>query len=127
MANEISVSISAKIANGKYVDRFQPGSLTFDQATLGGDSPVVYVSTAWETLSFGDVTTKGWVVGRNLDSNNHVIIGPTTSSTETTGYPFLKIEAGEPFAFRLDPTSGIGWAWHSNTGTVKVHLHLWQD
>ncbi len=126
MSNEISVSISARLANIKLADQFQPGALTFDQATQGAHSPVVSVTTGEEALDFGDVVTKGWVFGRNLDSANYVVIGPTTESTGVM-HPFMRVEAGEPFSFRLDPTAGIGWKWHSSTGTVKVQLHLWED
>lgn len=125
MANEITVSIFGQVANIKFKDVFQPGALTFTQATLGGHSPVVSVTTGEEALAFGDIGTKGWMLGRNLDSANYIIWGPTTTSTGKM-HPCGRIEAGEPFAFRLEPTVP-GFKWHSNTGTVKVQVHLWQD
>ncbi len=125
MANEISVQISSKLANIKLADQFQPGSLTFDQTTLGSHSPTVSVTTGEEIVSFGDIGTKGWVFGRNLDSANYIVMGPSSNSTGAM-HPFLRVEAGEPFAFRIEPTIST-WKWHSSTGTVKIQLHLWED
>jgi len=125
MANEISVGISLRVTNIKYKDTFQPGNLTFTQATLGGHSPVVSVTTGEEILAFGDIGTKGWVAGRNLDSANYIVMGPASNSTGAM-HALLRVEAGEPFCFRFEPTVSVV-KWHSNTGTVKVQLHLQED
>lgn len=125
MSNEISVGISLRVSNIKYADNFQPGNLTFDQNTLGGHAPVVTVTTGEEIVDFGDIGTKGWIAGRNLDSANYVIMGPASNSTGAM-HPFIRVEAGEPFCFRFEPTVSVV-KWHSNTGTVKMQIHMQED
>lgn len=125
MANELTMSILAKVVNGDMKNTFQPGALTFDQDAIGGHSPVVNVTTGEEALAFGDISTKGWIAGRNLDSANYVIMGPSSNSTGAM-LAAMRVEAGEPFCFRFEPTIST-WKMHSNTGTVKVQFHLFED
>lgn len=125
MSNEIQVSVLGKVVNGAMADIFSPGSLQFDQATIGGHSPVVSITTGEEALVFGDVGTKGWVFGRNLDTDNYVIMGPSSNSTGAM-HAAMRVEAGEPFGFRFEPTIST-WKMHSNTGTVKVQFHIFED
>ncbi len=125
MANEIQVSILGKVTNGAMADTFSPGSLQFDQDAIGGHSPVVTITTGEEALAFGDIGTKGWVFGRNLDTANYVIMGPSSNSTGAM-LAAMRVEAGEPFGFRFEPTIST-WKMHSNTGTVKVQFHIFED
>jgi len=125
MANELTVNILGQILNVKHNEQFVPGTLTFDQAAIGAHSPVVSVTTGEEVVAFGDIGTKGWIFGQNLDITNYIIWGPTSGSTELM-VKCGRIEAGEPFAFRLEPTMST-LKWHSNTGTVKVKLMILED
>lgn len=123
MANEIQIGIQLTFENGKLKTTFLPGTLGFDQAALGMFQPVVTVaSTGEEDMTFTDISTLGWVVGRNLDDTNYVVIGPSTGAAK---HDFLRVEAGEPFAFRLEP--GITWRWQANTAPVKMQLIALED
>lgn len=125
MADEIKVNIQLTYENGYLKDTFYPGQVNITQTTLGEHAPVVVVgSTAEENLTFGDIATLGYVVGRNLDSTNYVTIGPTTSSTSAM-HGFIRVKAGEPFAFRLEP--GKLWRWRANGGNVKVQLKVFES
>ncbi len=125
MAGEITVSALLRVANIKLDSQFAPGSLQFDQSTLGAHSPVVSVTTGEEALDFGDIGTKGWVAGRNLDSANYIVMGPSSNSTGAM-HAAMRVEAGEPFLFRFEPTIST-WKMHSNTGTVKVQFNIMED
>ncbi len=123
MANEISVNLNLSYTNANLKSTFAPGSISITQAAQGLHAPVVTVgSTAEENLVTGDIGTLGYVVGRNLDATNYVTIGPSTGGAM---YPFLRVNAGEVFAFRL--SQGITWRWKANAANVKVQLQLYEN
>ena len=123
MADEIKLSVQLTYAKGSAAATFYPGSINISQAAQGGHFPIASVTTTASAISFGSVGTPGIVVGRNLDTTNSLLVGPTTTSTGTY-YPFLKVLAGEPFAFRLN---GSLWKWKSSAGTVKVQLQIYEN
>ncbi len=126
MADEISLTISMTATNGSFKETFSPGAITIDQSAIGGNSPTVSISTAAEeNLAFGDVSTEGIVVGRNLDSTNFVTVGPPSSGGSTSKVAWMRINAGEPFAFRLDPNAT--WRWRANGGTVLVQVKMLEN
>lgn len=123
MANEITMTFVAKCLNGKLTQKFEPGSLSFDQTAQGMHAPVVVVGTSEEDFAVGDVTTPGWLWLRNLDTTNYVDYGPLASSGGMIALG--RIEAGEIAAFRMNPSATL--RWKANTAAVKVHAVLLQD
>ena len=125
MSDEIKLTVSGQVDNGDYSSKFTPGAVNIDQDAQGAFDSVVSVSTGVENLAFGDVSTEGVCWGRNLDGTNYVTIGPTTSTGSTGYYPFMRIESGETFGFRLSP--GAKWMWKAHTAAVKMHIHVNED
>ncbi len=123
MADGISLNIGSICTNGSFKTTFQPGTVQITQAAQGAHCPIVSVSTAEENLTTGDIGTLGVICLRNLDATNYVIAGPTTASTGPMR-AFIRIKAGEPAAFRLEP--GITWRWKAVGGTVKVDVRLFE-
>jgi hypothetical protein len=70
----------------------------------------------------GDIVTLGMLCGRNLDEANYVTVGPSTGGAM---YPMQRVEAGEPFALRLEP--GVILRWKADTSAVKMHMLLFED
>lgn len=122
MADEIKLQVGITVTNVDFKQTFQPGTISIDQAAQGMHAPVVTVGTTEEVLATGDIGTLGVIVGRNLDATNYVTVGPSTGAAK---HDFIRIEAGEPFAFRLEP--GITWRWNANTAPVKVQIQLYED
>jgi hypothetical protein len=123
MANEIQLTIQMLCSNDSLVEQFLPGTVQINQSAQGAHCPTVIVnSSAEEDLTFGDIVTEGIVVGRNLDDTNYVTIGPSTGGAM---YPFIRVNAGEPFAFRLDPSAT--WRWQANSANVKVQIKMLEN
>lgn len=130
MAEEIKLSINNSVTNGDFKQVFQPGTVGIDQSAVGMHAPVVIVPTTGDPLDFGDISTPGIVMGRNLDSSNYVLIGPSSDGTEAERKPFQKVKSGEPFAFRIDPDIDSGsarWAWKADTANVKMQIQVFED
>lgn len=92
MANEITLTQSVTISNGLFKDRFQPGPIQIDQATIGGGNPgEVIVGTSSQDIDFGDAAP-GLVCVQNLDGTNYVEYGPKSGGAMI---PFGKIDPGK--------------------------------
>ena len=113
MANEIIVSAGIQVRNGSMSDRFQPGNKAVDQAAVGGPTPgYVTIGTTEESVAFGELTNKGWVMMQNLDPTNYVQWG------FSTGVYGGRMRAGETAGpFRMDATSIF---LRANTAACKV-------
>lgn len=122
MANEITVNIYGRCANGRFDAEFKPGQLQFTQTTQGAQSGIVSVGTSEEDLSVGDVATNGWLFLRNLDSANYVIYGPKSGGSMIA---FGRIRSGEVAAFRV--SAGVTLRWQANTAAVKVQVLFLED
>jgi len=125
MANEISVLINFTVTNGNFSDVFQPATQTINQAAQGFHGPMVTVGTTQEYIPTGDIGTMGWFCGRNLDAANFVTVGVSTGSTGSAMTAYGRIEAGESFAYRVEP--GANLAWKADTSAVKVQMKLHED
>ena len=125
MANEIKVLINVTYTNGSLTDNFLPATVNIDQAAQGLHGPVVIVGTTQEYVPTGDISTDGWIYGRNLDSSNYVTVGVSTGTTGSAMVNFARIEASEPFCFRMEPSAAL--AWKANSSAVKVQLKLLED
>ena len=123
MSNEIKLTISFKVENGNYKDVFAPGQIQIDQASPGRGGHVQVVGTTEETIDFGDVSTNGLLILRNLDSTNYVQYGPQvgTGNMEVWG----KLLPGEIAAMRLAPT--VVMRAQADTASVKLDVRLYEN
>lgn len=121
MADELKVTINARLENGENKQTWNHGEDSITQAAIGGHGGIVVVGTSEEDLSVGDVGTLGWLFLKNLDSTNYVTYGPK----DTVMKAFGRLEAGEEAALRLEP--GITLRWQANTANVKVKVWLLED
>jgi hypothetical protein len=100
MANEITITASIQVVNGNLRDSFSVGSKAVDQAAVGGPTPgYVTIGTSEETVTFGELGTKGYCVVQNLSTTNFIEWG------FSTGVYGGKLLAGEVALFRLNSTS----------------------
>jgi len=120
MANEIAVTAKITVTNGLAKDTFNPGSQTYDQTAQGGPTPgVISVGTSEESVAFGELSTVGWLVMRNLDPTNYVQWG-----FATTAYGG-RLEAGETALFRLEPSTTV--YLKANTAACLVDIRAYED
>lgn len=121
MANEISVSARLKCVNGNLKFEYNTGNLNFTQAAAGGPTPgYLTIGTTEESVTFPELSTKGWLIMRNLDGTNYVQWG--FSTTVYGG----RMEAGEPAGpFRLEPGTTI--YLKANTAACQVLIYALED
>lgn len=80
MADEFTLSINLRLANGSFKDSFNPGALAIDQAAAGKWSNVVNIGTSEEDVTLAELTTEGICVLQNLDATNYVEWGKKDGS-----------------------------------------------
>lgn len=119
MANEIQLITELTLENGNVELDFRPETVQIDQASARYINRVDDIGTSEETLSFGDITTKGLVAFKNLDSTNYVSWG------FTTGNLHARLNAGETAVFRMDNAGSI--IMQANTATCKVQVVLLEN
>ena len=122
MANEISVSLSLRCANGNFEESFSGNNVRVDQATLGGTGAVVTVLTnAAQQLSLGDVTTAGYMAVRNLSTATsgtaYVSIGSLSGTNLTE---VVRLRRGNPAVFPIKPNLTLG-AQANAAAPVQIH------
>jgi hypothetical protein len=120
MADEISVTMRLSVTNGQW----SPGIITvnnatFDQAAIGAASGVQAVGTSEEELATGDLSTKGWLFLKNLDTTNYIQVG-----FSTTVYG-IRLEAGESAMFRTEPAATV--YLKANTAACKLQYQWLED
>jgi hypothetical protein len=127
MANEIKLTLTGRVANGTYKDTIQPGAVQVTQASIGGHSPVVSVGfAAAEKITFGDISTLGWVYLHNTDTANFVHWG--AEATSGALIRLGRIEAGEWACFRLEPgTTLMMQASTTGAAAVLVQMKAYED
>lgn len=126
MANEISINFSLTQTNGSMKTTIAPGTITVDQAAVGGHMPIISASTSVENIPSGDVSTLGLFAARNLDATNYVtVLAATSTGVGGTPHPFARLEAGEIMFTRLEP--GTFPQIQANTATCKVQVWLFED
>lgn len=107
MANEITVTIGMRLANGNLSYTGPNVTKTFDQTTARGGGPgTVNVGTTEESVSFGD-TTPGYVQLTNLDDTNFVDFGNATGDLDFTleaggGMALFKMKSGATLYLKAD-------------------------
>ncbi len=122
MADEISLTVLARVENGNFKDRVDHGQLKFDQAAIGAQSAVVSVGTSEEDVVTGDISTLGWCLMRNLDATNYVTYGPKSGAAMVG---LGRLESGEVHMLRLEP--GITIRWVADTAAVLIDLRIYED
>lgn len=79
------------------------------------------IGTTAEILGKGEITTPGWLIGKNLDATNYIEFEKASFST-TAGT--VKVKPGEPFCFRVASTNIYACA---NTAACDVFYMLIED
>jgi len=121
MADEITLIVDLDLVNGAVEHDFSPSSISIDQATARFIDTVLDIGTSAETISFGDIATKGMVVLQNLDSTNYITAGPDSTGQVT----LLRINAGEIACFRIDDSATLKAT--ANTATCKMRMIAYEN
>jgi hypothetical protein len=101
MVNEIHFSMRLQVKNGFLDDVHQPQPILIDQATARRGGHVQNIGTSAELVDFGDVSTNGILVLRNLDPTNFIKYGPLVPGSGGAMEVWGKILPGEYWAMRL--------------------------
>lgn len=119
MANEITIQASIRVQNGNLRDEFNVGTKTFNQNAAGGPTPgYVTIGTTEETVSFPELSTRGYCAIQNLDATNFIEFGGST------GVYMCRLKAGEVAIFRLNNTNLF---MRANTAACKVLIKAYED
>jgi len=123
MANEIVLQFGAQVVNGFFRHVFQPGQLQVDQAAIGRAGHAQEIGfAADEVIDFGDISTNGYLILRNLDEDNYVTWGPEdTGAMVTAG----KLKPGEIAVLRVAPT--VVMRAQADTAAVLLDVCLLED
>ncbi len=119
MADEITIVAELGVINGNVDHEFRPDSISVDQANARYIDRIQDIGTSEETVSFGDLTAKGYCALINLDSTNYVSWGHTTGNLD------CKLNAGEVALFRMDNSGAL--IMQANTTTCKVRVVLYDN
>lgn len=119
MADEISITIGARLENGLLKVREPNTTTQFDQTTDRGGSFTVDVGTSEETIDFGDIAP-GYVLLRNLDATNFVDFGNATGDLDYT------LEANGGVGLVKMKTSTTMYI-QANTATCKVQVTAFNE
>tara|TARA_R100001594_G_scaffold132022_1_gene172029 strand:+ start:3643 stop:4014 length:372 start_codon:yes stop_codon:yes gene_type:complete len=123
MAEEIDIMIDCTLRNGNVENDFQPATVSVDQTNGKFSDRILVIGTSVETITFGDLTSVGYVMLHNTDSTNYVTIGPQESDGSME--PMIKINAGEIACLRLDPSATI--KAQANTADVKLRVDAYDN
>lgn len=108
MANEVKVTAGLKADNGNFAFHRPSATISFNQTNgRGGNPGSVQIGTSEEDVSFGDLTTPGWYIFRNLDATNFVDYGPKSGGVMV------------PFG-RLLPNKGVGLGYLYPGAVVRM-------
>lgn len=122
MANELTVSIRTRLANGSLNDRPPNNTFQVDQANAGIFRDVQSVTTSDTAVPTGNIATLGWAKFKNLDDTNYVNIGPDSGGSIVD---MIRLEPGEECTFRIEP--GITLRWQANTAACEVDFTIYED
>lgn len=98
MANELALTGTVRYQKSG-VDELFNYSQAVDVSGSALSRQVLFIGTAEEQVSMGDVTSPGYVVAFNLDSTNYVQLGATT------GDYCIRLKAGQRAIFPLEGTT----------------------
>ncbi len=97
MANELSLSVRMRLANGDLKKSFSSGNLSIDVAGVNVIDNVQNVGTSEEAVLLGDSAAGGYMIAQNLDATNYVQIRPNTG---VAALP--RLLPGDVAVFRID-------------------------
>ena len=121
MADEITVVAELSLENGNIEHDFRPDAVLVDQAAGKFIDEILDIGTSEETISFGDIATKGYCVIQNLDSTNYVTYGPDSTGMVTFG----RLNAGDIALFRID--NSVTLKAQANTASCKVRFIAYEN
>jgi len=123
MAGTVAIVASIKVDNGNLAfPKRQVSISNLVQDAVGGPSPgTVTIGTSEIDVDLSELTTEGWVLMINTDSDNYVDWG----AKDTTMKPIGRMEAGEPALFRMYP--GATLRMQANTAACKVEIYAFED
>lgn len=119
MANEITCNIVGTLVNGQVKDKMDTGPIQVNQTNARFIGNIQDVGTSAENITFGDLTSPGYVRLRNLDPTNYMIAGPDVSGSGSIYLPPLGLEQ-----LIYIPT-GVTWQAKANTATCKLSVKAW--
>lgn len=122
MANEITLTAGLSIIkNGASVSGAISG-LRISQTGNNSIGNIQNVGTTTEQLSFGDVTTPGYLFVKNLDATNFVLVSLATPAI--SGTSFAKLLPGEAFVIPTRQTTVYAIADTAACDVLVVALEL---
>jgi len=106
MANEITMTVGAKLINGTLRSTESNHTAQFTQATARGGSWTVDIGTSEETITWGDIVP-GYVKLINLDPTNFVSYGVVTLNLDfeieaVGGCAIFKMATGAALIMQAD-------------------------
>lgn len=116
MSNSITVSVTASVALAAGGSISGSGSISASQAGTNNIGNVQNIGTTTEQLTYGDVTTIGYLFLHNLDSTNYVEFD---LNTPVAGTAFCKLLPGES---AFIPTRQTTIYAKANTAACDVHV-----
>lgn len=122
MANEISISVSAALANGTLSQAVSLSDSVDQAAALAMFKTVAVSHSAEADVDLSPVTTNGFVFMQNTDSTNFIKFGPKSGGVMVE---LGRLKPGEVACFRL--ASGVTLRWVADTASVTVALWAWNN
>lgn len=114
MADEITITINAQCINGNFKDEFKPGTVKYDQGTVGSSAGTVAVTSDSTTLDKGPLgTSSGWCFLANLSTSVEILLGPSTAVT-----PLMRLPISSYHVFHTEANTTI--TVHTTTGTANL-------
>jgi hypothetical protein len=122
MANEIQLTIGLRVANGSFLDVWNPPPQQITQTDPGSVGGTFTVNTTPTTISLTGLTTFGLMRITNLDPTHYVVFGADSNGTLAA---LGKLKPTESFLLRLAP--GITLKAQADTGPCKVDVRVFED
>lgn len=119
MANQVEVSISARVLNGSLDKGFEHPPGSYEQVNQGADDPVVTVGAAETTISFANLTTPSLIVLHNLSDTAIVTWGPDSGGVMVGGFELAPGRTSHVYA-----ASGLILKMLSDTAGTKVRVFM---
>jgi hypothetical protein len=95
MADELTLSLTARLSKGSLSKSFSSGRLSIDVTGTNVIDNVQAVGTSEEVVNIGEAAAGGYLIAQNLDTTNYVEIRPNTGVAD-----LVKLKAGEVAMFR---------------------------
>lgn len=114
MADEITVSISARVENGNLKHRYLPGTKKFTQGTAQSAAGTIACSSASTSINAGNIASaKGWMFCTNLSTATDILLGASTAAM------LLRIPPNAAQVFHLIADTTINVATTAGTANLQ--------